>query len=105
MKIAELLRTIADIVDAEQANGSTETISTTEIIPPSRINAPEEKNQLDLEQIMKLAGVARATTAPEVHVFPLTSAFPAGDDFHYSKNPADMRSDSVSLYPGYGAKK
>jgi len=28
----------------------------------------------------------------------------SGDDVHKSKNPADMRSDSVSMYPMYSGK-
>jgi len=96
MKIAELLRTIADLVDSE----STDT-SSIEII--SDIPEPDKQHS-DIDQMMKLAGVAKATTEPDIHVFPLSSAFPAGDDFHYSKNPADMRSDSISLYPGYSAR-
>ena len=102
MKIAELLRTIADIVDSEQPDQqntlSSDVVSITDVTPE------QEQSQLDLAEIMKLAGVAKATTEPDIHIFPLSSAFPAGDDFHYSKNPADMRSDSVSLYPAYTAQ-
>lgn len=96
MKIAELLRTIADIVDSENTHSEPVTVIST---------LPEQEKEInDIEQMARLAGVAKATTQPDVHVFPLSSAFPAGDDFHYSKNPADMRSDSVSLYPAYTAQ-
>ena len=98
MKIAELLRTIADIIDDEKNSKPAELITIQNMSPV------EEKSSSDLDQIVKLAGVAKATTEPDIHIFPLSSAFPAGDDFHYSKNPADMRSDSVSLYPGYSAR-
>lgn len=97
MKIAELLRTIADIVDAEN---SKQDIS---IMTINEIPTAEETSNHDIDQIAKLAGIAKASTNPEVHVFPLSSAFPAGDDFHFSKKPSDMRSDSVSLYPSFTA--
>ena len=98
MKIAELLRTLADIVDAESASQEPE-IAAVEIVAQAE---PEDAS--DLEQLARLAGVARASTTPDEQVYPLSAAFPAGNDIHYSKNPADMRTDSISLYPGYGAR-
>jgi hypothetical protein len=87
MKIAELLNTFDKL---------------NVLIPSEKSFAPSDN---EVNDIMKLAGIGKATTEPDEHYFPLSSAYPAGDDVHYSKNPADMRSDSVSLYPGYGAKK
>ena len=97
MKIAELLRTLADIVDAESA-AEQPAVAAVEIV------AQEPEDTSDLEQLARLAGVAKATTCPDEQVYPISAAFPAGNDIHYSKNPADMRTDSISLYPGYGAR-
>lgn len=87
MKIAELLKTFNDLMSTSEP--------------------PEEKSidRDDMPDILILSGIGKATTQPDEHYFPLSSAYPAGDDVHHSKNPSDMRSDSVSLYPGYGANK
>ena len=99
MKIAELLRTIADAIDTEHAANDQPAIAAVEVIA----QPPEEDNEL--AQLARLAGVARASTTPNEQVFPLSAAMPSGTDMHHSKNPADMRSDSVSLYPKFGAKE
>lgn len=87
MKIAELLKTFNELMSTSEP--------------------PEEKSidRDDMPDILILSGIGKATTQPDEHYFPLSSAYPAGDDVHHSKNPSDMRSDSVSLYPGYGANK
>lgn len=87
MKIAELLKTFNDLMSTSE---------------------PSEEKSIDkddMPDILILSGIGKATTQPDEHYFPLSSAYPAGDDVHHSKNPSDMRSDSVSLYPGYGANK
>lgn len=94
MKVAEILRAIANIIDAAQ--GAEET-------PVVAVDEPCCDTTVD--QITRLAGVTQATTTPNETVFPLAAAYPAGDDVHSSKNPADIRADSVSMYPGYGASK
>jgi hypothetical protein len=43
--------------------------------------------------------------APVEIVAPVTAAFPAGDDVHHSKNPADIRTNAPSMYPGWQATK
>jgi hypothetical protein len=89
MKIAELLKTFDELSALE---------------PSEKKNIPSDDDD-DVTDILVLSGIGKATTEPDEHYFPLSSAYPAGDDIHHSKNPADMRSDSVSLYPGYGATK
>ena len=91
MKIAELLKTF------DELTGSTPDTSTSSL-------DTSDKND-DVDAILVLSGIGKASTEPDEHYFPLSSAYPAGDDVHHSKNPSDMRSDSVSLYPGYGASK
>lgn len=96
MKISEILKKLADLVD---------TLEQDDTLSQELIVKPEEEQTVDtVQDILKLAGVTQASTTPEEHYFPLTSAYPAGDDMHHSKNPADMRSDSISLYPAYSAK-
>ena len=94
MKVAEILRAVADLIDVAQ---------------DQPIAAPEQSIEVvaqdnEMEELSKLAGITRASTTPCEEVFPVQSVVPAGNDMHKSKNPSDMRTDSISLYPGYGAK-
>jgi hypothetical protein len=43
--------------------------------------------------------------APVEIVAPVTAAFPAGDDVHHSKNPADIRTNAPSMFPAWQATK
>jgi hypothetical protein len=90
MKISELLKTFDELTGSSVDTSSHETLT---------------KHDDDVDAILVLSGIGKASTEPDEHYFPLSSAYPAGDDVHHSKNPSDMRSDSVSLYPGYGASK
>ena len=92
MKVAEILRAIADIIDAAQGTDPD-------------IVAVAEPQDASVDQISKLAGVTQANTTPQEIVYPLDAAYPSGDDMHSSKNPSDIRADSISMYPGYGATK
>lgn len=94
MKVAEILRAVADLIDVAQA----EPIAA----PEQSIEVVAQDNEM--EELSKLAGITRASTTPCEEVFPVQSVVPAGNDMHKSKNPSDMRTDSISLYPGYGAK-
>ena len=94
MKVAEILRAVADLIDVAQA----EPIAA----PEQSIEVVAQDNEM--EELARLAGITRASTTPCEEVFPVQSVVPAGNDMHKSKNPADMRTDSISLYPGYGAK-
>lgn len=95
MKVAEILRAIADIIDAAQETETDATALVTAVEPVDTTVA----------QITKLAGITTASTTPDEVVFPMDSAFPSGTDMHYSKNPSDIRADSISMYPNYQAPK
>ena len=95
MKVAEILRAVADIIDLAQPDAEQEQ-------PVVQVVDMDQQDQ-EIDQLAKLAGITQASTTPDEQVFPVVASFPAGNDMHRSKNPADMRTDSVSLYPGYGA--
>ena len=95
MKISEILKTLADLTAALETSQEQEVVQV----------LPDRDAEVDqVSDILKLSGVAKASTTPDEHYFPLSSAFPAGDDLHQMKNPADMRSDSISLYPAFSAR-
>lgn len=97
MKVAEILKGLIELVAAEQQKDNA-------VQAQVVIAKQEEDTDQELEHLRKLAGFD-ASTKPDVHVYPLSAAYPAGDDVHYSKNPADIRADSISMYPGYQAEK
>lgn len=39
--------------------------------------------------------------SPNEEVAPISASFPSGTDIHHSKNPADIRADSISMYPNH----
>ena len=95
MKVAEILRAVADIIDLAQQDNAPQAPVVTVV--------DNSQDDQEIDQLAKLAGITQASTTPAEEVFPVSASFPAGNDMHYSKNPADMRTDSISLYPGYGA--
>ncbi len=105
MKITDIIRGILDLADTS-LNIQTQSDSLpSDIEIDTNLVDVDQTDSSEIDEIAKLAGVSRASTTPSEIVFPLSSAYPAGDDVHQSKNPADIRSDSFSMYPGYQAEK
>lgn len=44
------------------------------------------------------------SNSPNEVVQPVVAVTPSGTDMHHSKNPADIKSNSISMFPGYQAK-
>lgn len=65
----------------------------------------EDSELLRMRQIAGLIGQGNVdySNSPEEKYAGVDAVTAAGDDVHKSKHPSDMRSDSVSLYPGFGA--
>ena len=42
--------------------------------------------------------------SPDEDIAPITASFPSGTDMHHSKNPADIKADSISMYPNHQHK-
>lgn len=110
MRITDIIRGVLDIVDA----GNTEDQATTQ--QPDAIAAlaiapePEPQDDLLLSVIQQLAGLPveqepEYANEPCEMTAPVGAAFPGGDDVHSRKNPADIRTNAPSMYPGYQAEK
>lgn len=99
MKVTDIIRQVLDIVDAaEQAE------------QPVQIAAAPEHDEPDaLIRIRHIAGLLPDDTEGEYQNTPqektaaVGAAFPAGDDVHHSKNPADIRTNAPSMFPGWQA--
>ena len=100
MKITDIIRGVLDVIDRAEAPDAEPVVSIAVDV------APEQ----EMADMQRLAGILNSddgefANAPAETVAPVTAAFPAGDDVHSSKNPADMRSDSISMYPAWQARK
>ena len=84
MKATEIIRAVLDIIDAaEQVEQPAATVTIQRVA--GEVDSSEYQN------------------SPQETVAPTAAAFPAGDDVHKSKNPADIRTNAPSMYPGFQA--
>ena len=98
MKVTDIIRQVLDIVDAaEQADA------------PTVVVQPEQEQPDALIRIRHIAGLlpdgeeGEYQNTPQERTAPVGAAFPAGDDVHSSKNPADIRTNAPSMFPGWQA--
>lgn len=91
MKVAEILRQVADILDQAEQQAAPKQVE----IP--LFAAPEEETE-------SAPATLGATTRPRELVYPQSAAYPSGTDLQHAKNPADIRADSISMYPNYSAQ-
>lgn len=104
MKIADVIRGVLDMLDrAETIDGDEH-----EIIVKPVDTAPEHTDDSELLRMRQIAGLigqgeVEYSNSPEEKYAGVDAVTASGDDVHKSKHPSDMRSDSVSLFPGLGA--
>ncbi len=101
MKITDIIRQVLDIVDAvDQPEPKMAVVVSTEPSP-----AEDDAELVRMRQIAGLIGTGDTeySNSPEEMTAPIDAVLASGDDVHKSKHPSDMRSDSVSMYPGLGA--
>ena len=98
MKITDIIRSVLDIIDTAENPDPVVTAVAIETDPEQ-----EQRDMLRLAGILDCDDAEYANTPTEV-VAPVTAAFPAGDDVHHSKNPADIRTNAPSMFPGYQAR-
>lgn len=105
MRITDIIRGILDHVDSVVAQPEPQEPEIVVAVPA------EEPCELDQESdlltiIQQLAGLPTApdyANEPVEAVAQLGAAFPGGDDMHNRKNPADIRTNAPSMYPGFQA--
>ena len=102
MKITDIIRTIIDIID--HAEAEQESVADVKVT----LATDEDPVGDELAVIQQLAGLENEpeyANKPQEIVAPLGAAFPGGDDVHQHKNPADIRSNSISMYPAFQAEQ
>jgi hypothetical protein len=100
MKITDIIRGVLDVIDrAEEPEQEPAVALAIQVEPEEQI--------MDMQRLAGILDVEEPEFAnkPNTIVAPVGAAFPAGDDVHYSKNPADIRTDSISMFPDWQARK
>ena len=108
MRITDIIRTVLDIVDQAEAPAE-------EPVVAIAVEPAMDQETMDMQALAGILGSgesdcgcgggAEYANEPKAVVAPLEAAFPAGDDVHKAKNPADIRTDATSMYPDWQAKK
>lgn len=110
MKITDIIRGVLDLAD--MAGAASAPVAPTVVVAQSE---PEVEQEAGAEEdviavLQKLAGMDSGcddepeyANQPQETVAPITAAFPGGNDVHARKNPADIRTNAPSMYPGYQA--
>ena len=101
MKITDIIRGVLDVIDRAEEPEQGPVVATVEL---------EVEPAAELADMQRLAGLLdfeepEYANAPVEIVAPIGAAFPAGDDVHHSKNPADIRTNAPSMYPSWQATK
>ena len=97
MKITDIIRSVLDIVDGAQAPA--------EPVVAVEIAVEPEAELMDMQRLAGILADPEYANEPNTVVAPMVAAFPAGDDVHHSKNPADIRTNAPSMFPGFQATK
>jgi len=115
MRITDIIRGVLDLVDQgdQPAQMPPVAISVVDTEPTCEVCgaspcACEQEQEPDLVSIIQqLAGVPHEpeyANEPCETVAPMGAAFPGGNDVHSRKNPADIRTNAPSMYPGFQAE-
>jgi hypothetical protein len=108
MRMTDIIRTVLDIVDQAEAPAE-------EPVVAIAVEPTVDQETMDMQKLAGILGSgesdcgcggdAEYANEPKAVVAPLEAAFPAGDDVHKAKNPADIRTDAPSMYPDWQAKQ
>ncbi len=101
MKITDIIRGVLDVIDRAEEPESAPVVAAVELEVEPAVEIA------DMQKLACILGVEEPeyANAPVEIVAPIGAAFPAGDDVHHSKNPADIRTNAPSMYPGWQATK
>ena len=100
MKITDIIRGVLDVIDRADEPEA-------EPVMAIAVAAEPEPELADMQRLAGILDVAEPEYAnePNAIVAPLGAAFPAGDDVHHSKNPADIRTNAPSMFPDWQARR
>lgn len=97
MKITDIIRSVLDIID-----GAEEPVQ--EPIVAVAVDVEPQAEIMDMQRLAGLLVDPEFANEPNELVAPMGAAYPAGDDVHQSKNPADIRTNAPSMFPDWQAR-
>ena len=97
MKITDIIGSVLDIVDGAEASS--------EPAVAVEIAVEPEAELMDMQRLAGILADPEYANEPNTVVAPIGAAFPAGDDVHHSKNPADIRTNAPSMFPDWQARR
>lgn len=97
MKITDIIRSVLDIIDGAEPPAQEPAVAIA-------IDVEPEEQLVDMQRLAGILAEPEFANEPNEIVAPTGAAYPAGDDVHYSKNPADIRTNAPSMYPGWQAR-
>ena len=97
MKITDIIRGVLDLIDSAEA-------AEQEPVMAIAVDMQPEEQIMDMQRLAGILADPEFANEPNEVVAPMTAAYPAGDDVHSSKNPADIRADSISMFPDWQAR-
>ena len=98
MKITDIIRGVLDLIDSAEA-------AEQEPVMAIAVDMQPEEQIMDMQRLAGILADPEFANEPNTIVAPVGAAFPAGDDVHQNKNPADIRTDSISMFPDWQARK
>lgn len=106
MKISELLRGLADLIDQEN-QGPTMSV---QINAPAEMTQTMQPDQDELARMKMLSGLVgtgdtQYSNSPEEMVGTIDNVTASGTDLNKSKHPADIRTNAGSMYPDWQARQ
>lgn len=105
MKISELLRGLADLIDQEN-KGPTMAVQIS--APVQAEVAPQTEDELARMRLLSGligTGETQYSNSPEEMVGDLDNVTASGTDLNKSKHPADIRTNAPSMYPDWQARQ
>jgi hypothetical protein len=103
MKIADVIRGVLDMLDrAETMPGDKHEI----VVRPAEHEPEEYTDDSELLRMRQIAGLlgtgdTEYSNSPEEKYADIEAVVASGDDLNKSKHPSDIRSNSISMYPGH----
>ena len=98
MKVTDIIRGFLDLMD-QASHRELDTM-----IPADSMSAHDQA----IVQMRRMASILEPdsnspeyTNSPDTQTQPVAAVIASGTDVHASKNPADIRGEHASMYPGY----
>ena len=111
MRITDIIRGVLDLAD--MAGAASAPVQEPVVVAMPVADEPTADSGEDLIAVLqRLSGLeaeadcgiqTQYANEPQEITASIGAAFPGGDDVHSRKNPADIRTNAPSMYPGYQA--